>query len=265
MRIGFKKPCDGDETRLIDRLTRFQSMSLPRLQNIAGRWFVGGCWGRVSSNGYFNCHEETCPFSVKLVMATRDGKKVPIAVERVVFALHCHEMKGREKAFNRDTIQAEIDLINEGKDDGSLAAKHERWQKQAVGEGDNLKDKIVDKETMQRYATQRPQLSGREIIDRSSVKMSKQAVHNARARQMKKTNGITNFQTLITLKDHHLLTNEGEDILVFGSKEALYYMASTNFMFADGTFKCVPPDTPSCTYSTHTLLTMFPFRSSFVW
>ena len=215
-------------------------MSLPRLQNIAGRWFVGGCWGRVSSNGYFNCNEETCPFSVKLVMATKDGKKVPIAVERVVFALHCHEMKDREKAFNRDSIQAEIDLINEGKDDGSLQAKHKRWQKEAVGEGDDLKEEIIDKKTVQRYATQRPQLSGREIIDRSSVRMSKQAVHNSRARQMKTTHDITNFETLIALKNHHLLTNEGEDILVFGCREALSHLASTKFMFADGTFRCVP-------------------------
>ena len=105
---------------------------------------------------------------------------------------------------------------------------------------------------MQRHATQRPQLSGREIIYRSSVKMSKQAVHNARARQMKKTNGITNFQTLITLKDYHLLTSEGEEKPFFGSKEALCYMASTNFMFADGSFKCVPPAySQLCIFHTH--------------
>ena len=139
-----------------DRLPWFQTMALPRLQNVAGRWFVGGCWGRVSSSGHFNCHEETCPFSVKMVMATRDRKKVPIAVERVVFALHCHEMKDRKKAFNRDTIQAEIDLISEGKDDGSLEAKHKRWQKEAVGEGEDLKDEIVNKKTIQIYTTKRP-------------------------------------------------------------------------------------------------------------
>ena len=56
-------------------------MSLPMVQNIDGRWFVGGCWGRVSSNGYFHCHEKSCPFSAKLVMRIQNGKKVPIAVE----------------------------------------------------------------------------------------------------------------------------------------------------------------------------------------
>ena len=82
---------------------------------------------------------------------------------------------------------------------------------------------------------------------------------------MKKINDIINIQTLITSKSHHLLTNDGEDILVFGSKEALSYMASTNVMFADGTFKCVLPEFSQLyIYSAYTFQTTFHLHSSSV-
>ena len=95
-------------------------MELPDLKCVDGRWFVGGCWGAVSSNGYFYCHEETCPYSAKLVMATLNGKKVPIAVEYLVCRLNCHERTAFSKAENNDFVMNELELIKEGKDDGSL-------------------------------------------------------------------------------------------------------------------------------------------------
>ena len=73
-------------------------MELPNLERVDGRWFVGGCLGIVSSNGYFYCHEETCPFSAKLTMTKENGKKVLTAVEKLVFPLHCHERTDFSKA-----------------------------------------------------------------------------------------------------------------------------------------------------------------------
>ena len=76
--------------------------------------------GIVSSNGYFYCHEETCPFSAKLTMGMENGKKVPTSVQRLVFPLHCHERTDFSKAENKDFIANELQLIAEGNDDGSL-------------------------------------------------------------------------------------------------------------------------------------------------
>ena len=95
-------------------------MELPNLERVDGRWFVGGCLGIVSSNGYFYCHEKTCPFSVKLRMCVENGKKVLTAVEKLVFPLHCHERTDFSKPENKDFIANELQLIAEGKDDGSL-------------------------------------------------------------------------------------------------------------------------------------------------
>ena len=56
---------------------------------------------------------------------------------------------------------------------------------------------------------------------------------------MKKQGRVTNLDDLIQNRSHHLLKNDGNEILVFGLKTAVGIMASTNLILADGTFKCV--------------------------
>ena len=54
---------------------------------------------------------------------------------------------------------------------------------------------------------------------------------------------------LIAKRNHHLLTNDGDEILVFGLRSAVRLMATTKMILADGTFKCVLPG-----FSQHDIL-----------
>ena len=59
---------------------------------------------------------------------------------------------------------------------------------------------------------------------------------------MKKQDDVTNLADLIQTRTHHLLKNDGDEILIFGLKSAVGIMATTTMILADGTFKCVLPD-----------------------
>ena len=116
-------------------------------------------------------------------MATLNGTKVPIAVEYLVCRLHCHERTAFSKAENKDFVMNELELIKEGKDDGSLQEKHARWQRNAVENGGGVTEDMVDHEAVKRYACQRPQVSGREIAEMSGQQISPEAVDMVRMRE----------------------------------------------------------------------------------
>ena len=71
--------------------------------------------------------------------------------------------------------------------------------------------------------------------------MTRYAVDMARLRAMKKKGEVTKLEDLIQQKSHHLLKNDGDDILIFGLKSAVKTLAATKLILADGTFKCVLP------------------------
>ena len=60
-----------------------------------------------------------------------------------------------------------------------------------------------------------------------------------RLRALRKQRLATNIAELIETREHHLLANEGKDILVFGDKSTVAYMSTTPLILADGTFSCV--------------------------
>ena len=41
------------------------------------------------------------------------------------------------------------------------------------------------------------------------------------------------------IRDHHLLANEGDDVIIFGDERTAAYMTTTPLILADGTFSCV--------------------------
>ena len=52
-------------------------------------------------------------------------------------------------------------------------------------------------------------------------------------------NGDYTLQNIIASKKHHLLKNDGQNILIFGDEKAVERLATTNVIHADGTFTCV--------------------------
>ena len=212
------------------------------LVKVRDSWFFYNFHGHVTSKGYFHCFEKSCPNSVKLTFGVVDGKKTPLAVEKVICDQHCHCFPGRDKAVNRKMIEQEKALIESGNDEGdAIATKHKEWQKIARKKGKKLKKLLTHKATTIDYACQRPHLSCRQVEENSTHKMSACAIGMARLRQMKKDGDVTNLDDLIAKRNHHLLTNDGDEILVFGLKSAVRLMATTKMILADGTFKCVLP------------------------
>ena len=51
----------------------------------------------------------------------------------------------------------------------------------------------------------------------------------------------TNLTEMIEHKTHHVLGNDGQDIVVFGLLSSIHLLAITTLIQADGTFKCVVP------------------------
>ena len=131
----------------------------------------------------------------------------------------------------------EVQKIKNGDGDArELSQKHEMWQREA---GKAIKQKIIDRKATVKYACDNPQLSGREIVKRTRTTASRYAVDMARLRRFRAENEVVNVADLIRTRKHHLLANDDENILVFGRPSAVQIMSETNFIFADGTFKCV--------------------------
>ena len=63
----------------------------------------------------------------------------------------------------------------------------------------------------------------------------------ARLRALRKAGKATSVKELVLTREHHLLANDGEDILIFGDKTTASYMSTTPLILADGTFSCLLP------------------------
>ena len=213
----------------------------PVLRKLKGRWFLGDFYGNLSSKCAFHCFVKSCPYSVKMYFIVRDGKKVPTSIDKVLFGFHCHVHEDIKKAENRDMIDQERALIVSGKDEGGrLARKHEQWQADAKTESKEVADKLLGKKTTVDYACLHPNLSARELQDQFP-EMKVPAIAMARMREMTKRGDVTNLADLIQIKNHHLLKNDGEEIIIFDMKTSVMIMATAKLILADGTFTCVLP------------------------
>ena len=195
----------------------------------------------VTTTGYFHCFVPCCPYSVKLKKAN-ENDQCPTLVDSVVFDLHCHAFLDRSRVENRKMMKEELKVIESGQDvDDILADKHKDWQEQALQDCKDVKKVIVDKKATVDYACTHLHLTGRQVVQNSTRKMTRYAVDMARLRAMKKKGEVTKLEDLIQQKSHHLLKNDGDDILIFGLKSAVKTLAATKLILADGTFKCVLP------------------------
>ena len=208
------------------------------VENVRNRWFVGDFPVIISSHTYARCANKSCPFSV-LLSPNVVGGSMSFVVERVVFPQHCHAMDGTKRTVVKDFVLQEIKLVEQGRDqDGSLKKKHEEWQHQAQREGRKLKEELAEKEKAVNFAVAHPDVTGREIEDASKNAMTREAIDMARKRKMEKRNDYP-LEIIIASKKHHLLKNDGQEILIFGDDMAVQRLASTKVIHADGTFTCV--------------------------
>ena len=194
------------------------------IQKLYGRWFCGDFYGHITTKGYFHCFDHSCPFSVKVSWPDNDSNPV---VEKMVFALHCHEFPGNSKMTNRQMMEDDLKVIERGQDVGNgIANKHELWQEKAKDEGKSVLKGLSDRDDVVDYACQHPQLSGREVELNTGEKMSRFAIDMARLREMKKRDEPVMLSQINTIGKHHLLKRDGDEIVIFGLKSSVRTMAA---------------------------------------
>ena len=210
-------------------------------QILRGTVFLDGCWLRNKSAGFYNCHEKSCPFRVRLSFS-REGGVQHATVDKILFSVHCHAFKDRSKKANKDLITQELAVIKRGLPGSEeLLEKHHQWLKEAKKESKELIKSLNLKDGFDKYATKHPEATGSQLASNIGKKMSPEAASMARRRALKKAGKATNVKELLLTREHHLLANDGEDVLVFGDKTTVSYMSTVNLILADGTFRCLLP------------------------
>ena len=119
-----------------------------------------------------------------------------------------------------------------------LATKHQKWEEEARAQSKIIADELLGIETAVDYACMNPHLSGQQVHEQYH-QMKPRAIDMARLRRMKKQDDVTNLADIIRKRNHHLLKNDGKEILIFGLKSAVRMMSRTKMLLADGTFKCL--------------------------
>ena len=209
------------------------------VHKIRGHWAVGKCVGTVNSKGYFYCKEPSCPFSLKLSKQGSGRGCIYDAVQAVVFPHHFHSMKSRSRRENKCFVEMLLRDIEEGRDKESALSRYASWQKDAADELSSTVGSLVHDLATISYSRKHPELSGREIKDRTRSTLSRQAINSARAAEFRKRNVCVDIQSIIRTKAHHLLGSDSDEILVFGLHVNVEYMSRSPIIFADGTFKCI--------------------------
>ena len=211
------------------------------LVKIRGRYFLDGVWLKNEPHGCYKCHEKSCPFGVR-VSFNRDGGPVQPTVDKILFPVHCHAFPDNRRLVNRDFVQRELDLIEQGGPESeSLKQKHYGWLLDAQKQCKEIIESLDEKTGFDKYSVKHPEATGSELRDFTGKKMTKKAASMAQKRAMQKAGMVTTIAELLEAKKHHLLANDGEDILVFGDKATVPYMSTTPLILADGTFSCVLP------------------------
>ena len=69
--------------------------------------------------------------------------------------------------------------------------------------------------------------------------MNERSIANIIRRDKKKRGETVDLMDMILQKSHHVLGNDGHDIVVFGQTSAIPFLANTTLIQGDGTFTCL--------------------------
>ena len=188
------------------------------LVKIRGSYFLDGILLKNESHGYFHCHEKSCPFAVQIASTSRDGVQQP-TVDKVLFSVHCHAFPLSSRLENKDLVQRELDIIDEdGPGSEVLKKKHQQWKVEAQQKCAKLVDHLVNKDGVDDYAVKHPEATGSQLRKNTGKQMTKRAASMAQLRALRKAGKVTTITELVQARAHHLLANDGHDILVLGGR-----------------------------------------------
>ena len=117
--------------------------------------------------------------------------------------------------------------------------KCDDWLETALQTSQGVRDRLVDLESVIVYALSHPDKTAQQVYDACKVSLKVGSIRNMRRAAKREIGEATNVDELIRDGGHHLLGNDGNDILVFGTSAALHYMSVTPIIQCDGTYTCV--------------------------
>ena len=100
--------------------------------------------------------------------------------------------------------------------------------------------RVVVEKAEKDYGMKHPHLSGTEIKANTNSTMTQSGILVARTRDMEAHQIPTTLTGIIASRYHLILGNDGDDIVVFGTRASLEILATTPIVQCDGTFSCCP-------------------------
>ena len=98
---------------------------------------------------------------------------------------------------------------------------------------------LIDIEALKVYALEHPGMTSTKLIIVSGLSVSESSICNYIRREKERDGKLTNITALIHQKAHHFLSNDGNDIVVFGLASSIVFLGQTTLIQGDGTFTCV--------------------------
>ena len=212
------------------------------VEYVSHHLFVDGYWGNLTRDNYFHCYFKTCPFSLAMSVDYVSGKKIAVSCRSVIVPVHCHLVSEEKKVEVKRRVLNELKRIQQRPNDPlsvTFQQQHTFWNKSAHVFSKRFKQRLINIEAVKIYAMKHPEKSAKKIIIDSGLSLNPRSVNNMVLRGRVNRGETTKLSDLIKDKTHHLLGNDGEDIVVFGLSSSIHFLATTTLIQGDGTFFCV--------------------------
>ena len=112
----------------------------------------------------------------------------------------------------------------------------EKVQREAAG----LHSELLLKNAEKDYGMKHPRLHWTEIKANTNSKMTQSGIRVSRKRDMEARQIPTTLTGIVASRYHLILGNDGDDIVVFGTRVSLEILATSPIIQCDGTFSCCP-------------------------
>ena len=178
------------------------------------------------------------------------GIRLAVAIEKEICAVHRHEDDWKTKAEARREIARDLVILGGrlfSDEARAVDEKHQRWQEDAIASSTRAKNELMKKEGMKLYVERHPGATATQVRDACDSDVDPHCICNMRRRMFGVT---TNLRDLMDHGGHHLLGQEGDDILVFCRSTAFHGLATTPLIQGMELFQALFCRSHNCIFCT---------------
>ena len=194
------------------------------VEYVSSHLFVFGFHGKLSSNRYFYCVNKCCPYSLLMEVSCVSGSFIATRCAFVIFPVHNHEKNEQYKAQKRKEIADQLRFIQLNPNHPrsfELRNQHAIWNRDARKESKLYREHLLDIEAIKVYELDHPEKSAKQLKIDCCVSLNTRSICNIILREKEKKGQTFDLEGMVKHKAHHVLGNDGNDIVVFGRSSAL--------------------------------------------